>query len=70
MWVKPRSGETITSNRRGAQEALQGYREPQPMVFSGLYPIDGDEFNDLRDALKNFASTTPALPISQKLPEL
>ncbi|HIG24839.1 MAG TPA: elongation factor 4 [Acidimicrobiia bacterium] len=47
-----RSGETITSNRRGAQEALQGYREPQPMVFSGLYPIDGDEFNDLRDALE------------------
>ncbi|MDE0927175.1 MAG: translation elongation factor 4 [Acidimicrobiales bacterium] len=47
-----RSGETVTSNRRGAQEALQGYREPQPMVFSGLYPIDGDEFNDLRDALE------------------
>ena len=47
-----RSGETVTSNRRGAKEALQGYREPQPMVFSGLYPIDGDEFNDLRDALE------------------
>jgi GTP-binding protein LepA len=47
-----RSGETITSFVRGATEALPGYREPKPMVFSGLYPIDGDEYADLRDALE------------------
>ncbi len=47
-----RSGETVTTSRNGSTEALEGYREPQPMVFSGLYPIDGDEFNDLREALE------------------
>ena len=47
-----RSGETITTSRNGSDVALEGYREPKPMVFSGLYPIDGDEFNDLRDALQ------------------
>jgi GTP-binding protein LepA len=47
-----RSGETITTSRNGAEEPLEGYREPQPMVFSGLYPIDGDEFSDLREALE------------------
>jgi GTP-binding protein LepA len=46
-----RSGETITTATRGASEPLPGYREPKPMVFSGLYPVDGDEFADLRDAL-------------------
>jgi GTP-binding protein LepA len=43
-----RSGETITSFVRGATQALPGYREPKPMVFSGLYPIDGDEYAELR----------------------
>ena len=47
-----RSGETITTHKNGADEALSGYREPQPMVYSGLYPIEGDEYNDLRDALE------------------
>jgi GTP-binding protein LepA len=47
-----RSGETVTNARRPAPEALAGYREPKPMVFSGLYPIDGDEFSDLREALE------------------
>ena len=47
-----RSGETVTTSRNGSDVALKGYREPKPMVFSGLYPIDGDEFNDLRDALQ------------------
>jgi len=47
-----RSGETVTTSRNGSDVALEGYREPKPMVFSGLYPIDGDEFNDLRDALQ------------------
>ena len=47
-----RSGETVTTDRRGADTALEGYAEPKPMVFSGLYPIDGDEFTDLREALE------------------
>ena len=47
-----RSGETITDAARPATEALHGYRDPKPMVFCGLYPIDGDQFADLRDALE------------------
>jgi GTP-binding protein LepA len=47
-----RSGETVTDNSRPATEPLDGYREPKPMVFCGLYPVDGDEFEGLRDALE------------------
>ena len=47
-----RSGETITSVKEMALEPLDGYREPKPMVFSGLYPIDGDDYPNLRDALE------------------
>ena len=47
-----RSGETVTTSRDGAEKVLEGYREPQPMVFSGLYPIEGDEYSDLREALE------------------
>ena len=47
-----RSGETITPTNGGSQSVLSGYQEPKPMVFSGLYPIDGDDFGDLRDALE------------------
>jgi GTP-binding protein LepA len=47
-----RSGETVTEAGRPAEAALDGYKEPRPMVFCGLYPIDGDEFENLRDALE------------------
>jgi len=47
-----RSGETVTLARGGAEIPLTGYREPKPMVYSGLYPIEGVEFGDLRDALE------------------
>ncbi len=47
-----RAGETITEVHRKAASPLEGYREPKPMVFSGLYPIDGDEYPSLRDALE------------------
>jgi GTP-binding protein LepA len=47
-----RSGETVTDANRPADAPLAGYREPKPMVFCGLYPIDGDQFADLRDALE------------------
>ncbi len=47
-----RSGETVTTDHNPAAEPLDGYAEPKPMVFSGLYPIEGDEFSDLREALE------------------
>ncbi len=46
-----RSGETITEAARPATQALEGYLDPKPMVFCGIYPIDGDDLPDLRDAL-------------------
>jgi GTP-binding protein LepA len=46
-----RSGETITEAARPAAKALEGYLDPKPMVFCGIYPIDGDDLPDLRDAL-------------------
>jgi GTP-binding protein LepA len=47
-----RSGETVTSFHRPAAEALAGYRDPKPMVFCGLFPIDGDDFENLRESLE------------------
>ena len=47
-----RSGETITDAARPATAPLSGYQEPKPMVFCGLFPIDGDEFENLREALE------------------
>jgi GTP-binding protein LepA len=45
-------GDTVTDAVRGASEALPGYRDPKPMVWAGLYPTDGDQYADLRDALE------------------
>ncbi len=47
-----RSGETVTDATRPAEEPLEGYRDPKPMVFCGMYPVDGDQFPDLREALE------------------
>jgi GTP-binding protein LepA len=47
-----RAGETITDASRPAPAPLAGYRQPKPMVFCGLYPVEGDEYHDLRDALE------------------
>jgi len=49
--AEARAGETVTGADRPAPDPLVGYREPKAMVFCGLYPIDGDEYLDLRDAL-------------------
>ncbi|MBP7630889.1 MAG: translation elongation factor 4 [Acidimicrobiales bacterium] len=49
--AEARSGETVTTARNPAPEPLDGYRDPKPMVFCGIYPIDGDQFPDLREAL-------------------
>ena len=42
----------MTETARPATEPLAGYRDPKPMVFCGLYPVDGDQFSDLRDSLE------------------
>jgi GTP-binding protein LepA len=49
--AEARSGETVTSVRDGSDEPLEGYQEPKAMVFCGLYPVDGDDFADFREAL-------------------
>ncbi len=55
-------GDTVTSQRHGATEALTGYREPRPMVYSGLYPpVDGSEYPDLREALDKLQLNDAAL---------
>jgi GTP-binding protein LepA len=50
--AEARSGETVTETARPAAQALAGYRDPRPMVFCGLYPVDGDQFSDLRESLE------------------
>nr|WP_223183775.1 MULTISPECIES: translation elongation factor 4 [unclassified Streptomyces] len=54
-------GDTITSLHQGATEALGGYKDPKPMVFSGLYPLDGSEYPDLREALDKLQLNDAAL---------
>ena len=54
-------GDTITSAVKGATEALGGYRDPQPMVYSGLFPMDGSDFPLLRDALDKLRLNDAAL---------
>jgi len=56
-----RVGDTVTSNVNGATQALGGYKHPQPMVYAGLYPIDGDDYPTLRDALDKLQLNDAAL---------
>ena len=54
-------GDTVTSARNGAIEPLTGYREPRPMVYSGMYPVDGSDYPNLRDALEKLQLNDAAL---------
>ncbi|MEG3634010.1 translation elongation factor 4 [Micromonospora palythoicola] len=56
-----RVGDTVTINGRPATEALGGYKDPKPMVYSGLYPIDGSDYPALRDALDKLKLNDAAL---------
>ncbi|WP_244242244.1 translation elongation factor 4 [Nocardioides seonyuensis] len=56
-----RVGDTVTSQHHGATKALSGYKHPNPMVYSGLYPIDGDDYPTLREALERLQLNDAAL---------
>ena len=59
-------GDTITLASNPASEAWPGYREAKPMVFCGLYPTDGDQYNDLRDAIEKLQLNDAALSFEQE----
>ncbi|HEY1359997.1 MAG TPA: translation elongation factor 4 [Thermoleophilaceae bacterium] len=56
-----RVGDTLTTRANPASEPLPGYREVKPMVFCGLFPVDTDQFSDLRDALEKLSLNDAAL---------
>jgi GTP-binding protein LepA len=56
-----RVGDTVTSSTKPASQALAGYRHPNPMVYAGIYPIEGNDFPELRDALDKLQLNDAAL---------
>ena len=56
-----RVGDTVTNNVKPAAQSLGGYEDPKPMVFSGLFPVDGSEYPALRDALEKLQLNDAAL---------
>jgi len=59
--TKLRVGDTLTTRGNAASEPLPGYREVKPVVFCGLFPIDSDDYPDLRDALEKLSLNDAAL---------
>jgi len=60
-------GDTVTQAKNGAEKPLPGYKEVKPMVYSGLYPTDSDDYEGLRDALEKFRLNDSALVYQPKL---
>ncbi|MCL2755949.1 MAG: translation elongation factor 4 [Firmicutes bacterium] len=60
-------GDTITLANNPAKEALPGYKEVQPVVFSGLFPVDGDKYSDLKDALDKLKLNDSSLEFSPEV---
>ena len=58
---KIKVGDTVTTARDGATEPLPGYSEPKPMVFSGIFPAEGDDFENLREALDKLSLNDASL---------
>ena len=56
-----KTGDTITLAEGGVAEPLPGYREVKPMVYTGLFPIDGDQYEPLKEALEKLSLNDPAL---------
>lgn len=54
-------GDTVTHIKNGATEALEGYKEVKPMVYSGLYPSDSDDYEDLRDSIEKLQMNDASL---------
>jgi translation elongation factor EF-4 len=63
-----RVGDTVTSLSRPASQDLGGYRPPKPMVFAGIYPIDGADYPELREALDKLQLNDAALITSLRRP--
>lgn len=61
-----RVGDTITLAKNPTEEALEGYKEVLPMVYSGIYPAEGESFNKLRDALEKLQVNDAALVFDQE----
>jgi len=61
-----RVGDTITGTENPTDEALPGYKEVQPMVFSGIYPADGSKYGDLRDALEKLKLNDASMSYTQE----
>jgi len=61
-----RVGDTITGTENPTEEALPGYQEVQPMVFSGIYPADGSKYGDLRDALEKLKLNDASMSYTQE----
>ena len=56
-----KGGDTITAGRGGVDEPLPGYRDAKPMVYTGLFPLDGDQYEPLKEALEKLSLNDPAL---------
>ncbi|CDF39870.1 Translation elongation factor 4, Rhodoplastic [Chondrus crispus] len=56
-----RVGDTITTSAKGADEALPGYQEAKPMLFAGLFPVESDQYNHLKDSLEKLKLNDAAL---------